>query len=554
MHVAFIVQGLFAISDSVGYDCIFQYELLSRNKELFPEITDIEIFSEKYLAERYANIPIKSIDKFFQLAQSEKPLLIIYHFCDGWPTIDRYLLTCQHRVIVRWHNNTPPWFYLRTAPEFARNTVRGFENVVSLFKNPRITWVTNSDFSKRQLLALGGCADALRVVYPGSRYLKDERHDRISATPVRDHHNFWRLLFVGRIVHHKGHRNILHVAEQMSQLLQSKVHVDFAGRSHGTFYVDELRRLANDIGVSLSLHGEVDERELLRLYTEADVFICLSEHEGFGMPIFEAMRCGIPVVAWKATAFAELLDDHPLAFSDFNIDTFARAVISLNDDSVRAAVLEQQKKILERYTKKVVFSQFYEVIKELCQPCVDWTARCAPNQNIIYDSPQNLVSLYDLENYKEYFKWKFPAEESADWLSFVVPGPAGKRRGNSICSKIGKKDYMIVTPDIALRQGDYVFRLSLTSRSGFLDRIRVALAGKREVCVCEVWRGDSLIKKEAVRASELRKREQNIKFALEQEMPSCGRLSFRILSRGHVRLRLAGIHLVSQLNPSAVIV
>jgi hypothetical protein len=101
----------------------------------------------------------------------------------------------------------------------------------------------------------------------------------------------------------------------------------------------------------------VSEETLRGLYGRADVFMCLSEHEGFGLPVFEAMRCGIPVVAWGSSALSELLRDHPLAIEDFDIPAFASAVSSLRNPAVWKAVLSAQEQILNLYTKDAVLKQ-----------------------------------------------------------------------------------------------------------------------------------------------------------------------------------------------------
>ena len=64
-------------------------------------------------------------------------------------------------------------------------------------------------------------------------------------------------------------------------------------------YLLELANLAEDLNVKLVLKGEVKQNALVALYEECDAFVCLSEHEGFGLPVFEAMRMGLPVIGLR---------------------------------------------------------------------------------------------------------------------------------------------------------------------------------------------------------------------------------------------------------------
>ena len=66
---------------------------------------------------------------------------------------------------------------------------------------------------------------------------------------------------------------------------------------------------ALDLSEVVSLTGWVDEEQLEREYKEASVFCTLSDHEGFGVPLVEAMARGIPVVAYENTAISQTVGD-----------------------------------------------------------------------------------------------------------------------------------------------------------------------------------------------------------------------------------------------------
>jgi cytochrome P450 len=150
-------------------------------------------------------------------------------------------------------------------------------------------------------------------VYPGSRFLEPQ-HAKLTAAAKGK--SDWsaaaaedqpiRLLFVSRVVAHKGHRHVVMFAGALQRALDREVSVTFLGRDDpATTLKSDLYALGESEGVEVLLKGEVSEEELVYAYRQADLFVCFSEHEGFGMPIFEAMRLGLPVMCLGRTALRD---------------------------------------------------------------------------------------------------------------------------------------------------------------------------------------------------------------------------------------------------------
>lgn len=344
-----VVQGLFEKSDSIGYDAVYQYDLL---RGIYGA-NSVELFAEKFDSSRYPGVEIKSVDELLSSKDNDFHL-VVYHYCDGWAEFDEYISKRKGRSVVRWHNNTPPWFYAPHNIRLADRCIRGFEAVLAMTANPGLEFWVNSAFTARQLDALGGCRMSSAVVFPASRYL-DAPVMRREAMPG----DVLRLLFVGRVVAHKGHTHVVEFAKFLRDNFGRAVEVDFAGRqdSSSTSFNQTLSAVAAESGVEVRFHGEVDEDHLRRLYEGASVFVCFSEHEGFGLPVFEAMRCGLPVVAWSRTALAELLQGHPLCFEHFDLASFAAAVEALDDPAATEQVVELQFDLARSYCRALICSQ-----------------------------------------------------------------------------------------------------------------------------------------------------------------------------------------------------
>lgn len=408
--VAIVVQGAFEKSDSIGYDAVYQYSALVK----LLGADRVSIFAEKFDQERYPNTPFQSVEKFYEI-EAYRHCTVVYHFCDGWDQFDEYLKTHVGRKIVRWHNNTPPWFYADN-PRLVARCVDGFENVLALASQPRTEFWVNSRFTARQLEALGGAADQIRIVYPASRYLNMEME-------TRDDHALGasgaiRLLFVSRVVAHKGHKHVLALAEYLHKNLGIQVRFDIAGRidTSAKAFNKSLAESVEASGVEVNLLGEVDEATLKSLYANADVFVCFSEHEGFGLPAFEAMRCGLPTLTWSRTAFAELLAGHPMAFPDFSLRRFSAAIMALRNNAFRRDIGALQHAISKQYSSEFVSGQILHALDPK-QPEPIWSAPSSNADAARYERLRFVIDQVEKDiSTEEKFKPEFRAREEGENL------------------------------------------------------------------------------------------------------------------------------------------
>jgi hypothetical protein len=96
--IYFVVQGLFLKSDSIGYDCVFQYELL---KEHFGDRCEIRIFAERFDDERYPGIPAEPVNDLLNELADLPDVTLVYHFCEGWIRLQQKLQEFRGELIVR---------------------------------------------------------------------------------------------------------------------------------------------------------------------------------------------------------------------------------------------------------------------------------------------------------------------------------------------------------------------------------------------------------------------------------------------------------------------
>lgn len=424
MKIAFLVQGLFEKSDSIGFDCIYEYE---RTKAIFPKFSNqIRIFAERFDTARHPDVPIENLDTFYEWCDVNPEGTVIYHYCGAWEKMDSFLANRPTPSVVRWHNNTSPWFFF-SKKRYLAHTIEGFENIIRISTKPNLFFWVNSLFTRDQFVALGGEASRSAVVFPASRYLKKTTNVHVSERRFAPN-GIINMLFVGRVVPHKGHKSIISLADRVRMATGKPVIVHFAGREddvkaeievHATRYPE----------IEVNFYGEVSNAELDELYKISDVFLCLSEHEGFGLPVFEAMRCGLPTIVWSTTALRELMVDHPLGFQYYDLNMFAAAIVALQDADVYHQVLAAQQHVLKSYTAEILDNQILEALAAVkgetntqlhtalpralqAQPEIALAimeqmhkAQAFPQKAPLVDrdSGYNLFSRYDIQTFRKFF-------------------------------------------------------------------------------------------------------------------------------------------------------
>jgi glycosyltransferase involved in cell wall biosynthesis len=234
----------------------------------------------------------------------------ILHYSIASPAFE-WVLERAERAALHYHNVTPAALLWRDAPLVALECALGRRALGDLVG--RVAAVAaDSEFNAAELLEIGfGEAAVIGVMRAplGSAL----RRPRPAGSPPR-------LLFVGRGAPNKAQHDLILA---LAALAQAGVHAELwlAGTWEGFEpYEARCRALARRVGVEdrMVLTGSLSEAELAQTYADADCFVCLSDHEGFCVPVLEAIEMGLPIVAFAAGAVPEsvgraglLLDQKP---------------------------------------------------------------------------------------------------------------------------------------------------------------------------------------------------------------------------------------------------
>ncbi len=230
--------------------------------------------------------------------------VLIYQASTGTNGMVEFLASRPERRLIYYHNITPSSFFEPFESAAAVVLERGRLELKQMCERIHHA-MANSEYSANELRALG--VSSVDVFPPYTKSL--------DAEPSRSHTSWLQktkrgidLLFVGRIVPNKGHTHLLRAFTALRAGTDEPPRLFVAGAWGPSRYMESLNKLRDRLGPDgIVFTGSITANSLMSHYREADVFLCLSEHEGFCVPLLEAMRARLPIVAYDGGAVAETL-------------------------------------------------------------------------------------------------------------------------------------------------------------------------------------------------------------------------------------------------------
>lgn len=305
-----------------------------------------------------ARIPKDTYRSWRNMPRLRHDDILLYHLSIG-TQMNYDLAKVNGKKVIIYHNITPPAFfenYSDRAVSAASDGLKGTKFLAGIADYA----IADSNYNKEDLLRMGYTCpiDVCPIVIPFSDY--DQKPDQLILDSYLDD-GWTNLLFVGRIAPNKKQENVIRAFYAYKKLYNAKSRLFLVGSFSGMEnYCNRLKDYAQRIGLedSVVFTGHIRFDEILAYYHLADAFVCMSEHEGFCVPLAEAMYLNVPIIAYDTSAIGDTLGGSGVLIDD-NRPEFAAAVINrvITDGQLRESILDGQRKRLEDFK--------YENVKEL---------------------------------------------------------------------------------------------------------------------------------------------------------------------------------------------
>ncbi|WP_407425576.1 glycosyltransferase family 4 protein [Treponema sp.] len=356
MRIIQIVPSL-SYGDAVGND------ILALKKIIEQKGIETAVYAES------VNIKAGEEDSIFTISDlkslSENDILISHVACSSQLNEDIKHLRCLK--IMMYHNITPPHFFKDYNVQSQKSCEQALKEVESL-KSTFDLVLTPSEFNKKDLLRMGFSCPIriLPILIPFDDYKKTPAEHILKQY----NDNFTNIIFTGRIAPNKKHEDVLKVFYEYQRYFNEKSRLFFVGSSSSLErYEQRLRDYAGVLGVkNVIFTGHVRFEEILAYYKVSDLFLCQSEHEGFCVPLVEAMFFEKPVVAYDSSAISETLGGSGFILKEKNsVKTAAVMNRILTDDELRKTIIENQNIRLSDFEYEKIAGLFWQYMAEFLE-------------------------------------------------------------------------------------------------------------------------------------------------------------------------------------------
>lgn len=256
---------------------------------------------------------------------------LILHYSLGSPLNTIYSAATKAKRSIIYHNLTPSHWFEGINPRITADIRAGEAELPALLRLSDMI-IADSTFNAEELKKLGFNATVLPLPIDPNRWQVEanEGIKKIVSGTKGPH-----LVHVGRLAPNKCIEDIIRAFYFFRHFIKKDSRLWLVGIDIDTeLYSFSLRHMVDQLGLrdAVEFPGCLADSELRALYEEADLYICMSEHEGFCLPVIEAMHFGLPVIAYASSALPETISDGGILVEDKDPAMLAALFEAVLDD------------------------------------------------------------------------------------------------------------------------------------------------------------------------------------------------------------------------------
>lgn len=304
-----------------------------------------------------------------QLRVRDEDVLLLHHSAAA-PGLSE-LLALPNSKLLLYHNITPPEWLWDHAPLVAVQCALGRQQLPELVAAADVA-AADSEFNAAELQRLGVDRTQVIPILVDPLRLGEQREMPDGGPPLADADadadadaHAPTVLFVGRLSPHKRQDDVIRAFGLFRRHHAPDARLILVGDPITTAYALQLQDLADRVAPgAVTVESGLTGPQLAARYRSADVFLCLSAHEGFCIPLLEAFHFGIPVIARPAGAVPETVGDAALLVEDPDLAVVAELLhLALNDRELRVELRRRGQARLRAFAPDVVAARLRATVE-----------------------------------------------------------------------------------------------------------------------------------------------------------------------------------------------
>lgn len=226
----------------------------------------------------------------------------------------------------------------------------------------------------------------------------------------------FNIIFVGRIARNKAQHDLIEVANIYQHMCEDfKMYI--IGSTTDPSYMQELRELINQYNLqdNVIITGKISNEDLYAYYRSSNLFLCMSEHEGFGIPLIESMLFDLPVMAYNSSNIKSTLNSGGILFNEKSPKHIAATIKLLRENvAFKTEVLNTQREAIKSYQHQIIVNELVSYLR-LFDIEVDYSSK-QKRDTLRYQFEGPFDSSYSLAMLNRYsalaFNKKYPDQVS----------------------------------------------------------------------------------------------------------------------------------------------
>ncbi len=325
--------------------------------------------SQVYAQFRDRRLPDPGVD--YTRYRGSADNILIFHYSIGSP-VTEFVRQLPDQVVLYYHNVTPPEFVRDYNPEFAALLEQG-RRELALFKDVPFA-LAASEYNRQEMLTLGFEQVEVMPYFVYFDELLASADSPAGREIVTRYADGWvNILFVGRLVPNKRQDNLIRAFNYYHRIVNPRSRLFLIGSDSNTpGYRIELETMTETFDLEhVHIPGPIGLREGLGgYYRAATVFLCLSEHEGFCIPLLEAMAFDVPVLALNAAGVPYALGRAGLQVKRQRYDVIGELIDLLaHDETLRRQVIARQRQRLAEFAPAVAADRLQRYVERMRNSC-----------------------------------------------------------------------------------------------------------------------------------------------------------------------------------------
>ena len=272
--------------------------------------------------------------------------LLLFHYSAYAPRLEPLLELAQRKLLV-YHNVTPAEWLWEHQPHIATLCALGRDHLPRWAQAVDVA-IAVSEYNANELRAAG--ARDVRVVpilFDAQRMRGSVPRAASGGADGAAAGGHPMILSVGRLAPHKRPDLVLRAFALYREACAPDAELHLVGEPLSRAYDAELRALA---GPGVTIHGRLEQERLVGLWERADVYLTLSEHEGFCVPLLEAFASDTPVIARPVGGMPEVGGDAVLWADDRDLALVAELLdLATRDAELRAELTRRGRERLKEF-------------------------------------------------------------------------------------------------------------------------------------------------------------------------------------------------------------